>query len=146
MVFIHEGWTLYTRDVRLPDGKTITIYFFSKRVPKSGTVCDMPEGHTVGVNKRTGLPYVKKKQWKTPVQSFFRQLSNLFFEEKFLIHRALQEEEWHHNGKLVLIQAVRLCGVTFKVCDQSHTKEIPRNSLSILRDEQFPIVYFFYWR
>ena len=61
MVYIHEGWTLYTRNVLLTRGRTQTIYFFSKRVPKSGTVCDMPEGHTVGVNKRTGLPYVRKK-------------------------------------------------------------------------------------
>ena len=61
MVFKFYNWTLYTRDVQLKGGRSITIYFFSTRVPKSGTACDMPEGHTVGVNKRTGLPYVRKK-------------------------------------------------------------------------------------
>jgi len=61
MVYKHENWTLYTRDVKLKGGKTVTIYFFSARVPKYGTPCDLPEGHTVGVNKRTGLPYLKKK-------------------------------------------------------------------------------------
>ena len=60
MVYKFDKWTLYTRYVKLKNG-TITIYFFSTRVPKSGTACDMPEGHTVGVNKRTGLPYVRKK-------------------------------------------------------------------------------------
>jgi hypothetical protein len=60
MVYKHENWTLYTRDVKLKKG-SITIYFFSARVPKSGTPCDLPEGYTVGVNKRTGLPYVRKK-------------------------------------------------------------------------------------
>ena len=61
MVYKHEQWTLYTRTIKLKGGKTATIYFFTARTPKSGTPCDLPEGHTVGVNKRTGLPYVKKK-------------------------------------------------------------------------------------
>jgi hypothetical protein len=61
MVFEYEGWTLYTRDVNLKGGRTQTIYFFSKRTPKSGTPCDKPDNMTVGVNKRTGLPYLKKK-------------------------------------------------------------------------------------
>jgi len=61
MVFEYEGWSLYTRDVNLKGGRIQTIYFFSKRTPKSGTKCDKPENMTVGVNKRTGLPYLKKK-------------------------------------------------------------------------------------
>ncbi len=61
MVYTYEGWTLYMRDVTLKGGKKQRIYFFSKRTPKSGTPCDKPEGYVVGVNKRTGLPYLKKK-------------------------------------------------------------------------------------
>jgi hypothetical protein len=61
MTFTHEGWTLYTRNVKLKGGRNQTIYFFSKRTPKSGTPCDKPANYTVGVNKRTGLPYLKKK-------------------------------------------------------------------------------------
>jgi len=61
MAFTHEGWTLYTRDVKLKGGRNQTIYFFSKRTPKSGTPCDKPANYSVGVNKRTGLPYLKKK-------------------------------------------------------------------------------------
>ena len=61
MVFKYEGWTLYTRDVKLKGGKNQTIYFFSKRTPKSGRPCEMPSGYSVGINKRTGLPYLKKR-------------------------------------------------------------------------------------
>ena len=61
MAYVHDGWTLYTRDVKLKGGRNQTIYFFSKRTPKSGRPCELPPGYTVGVNKRTGLPYLKKK-------------------------------------------------------------------------------------
>jgi len=61
MAFTHEGWTLYSREVRLKGGKNQKIFFFSKRTPKSGSPCDKPDNYTVGVNKRTGLPYLKKK-------------------------------------------------------------------------------------
>jgi hypothetical protein len=60
MVYEQNGWKLYKRDVTLKGGRNQTIYFFSKRTPNSGTPCDMPPGYTVGVNKRTGLPYLKK--------------------------------------------------------------------------------------
>ncbi len=61
MAFVHDGWTLYSRDVTLKGGRVQTIYFFSKRTPKSGSPCDKPDNMEVGVNKRTGLPYLKKK-------------------------------------------------------------------------------------
>lgn len=62
MVYEHKGYTLYTMDVKLKGGRTQTIYFFSKKKPKSGRKCDKPANMTVGVNKRTGLPYLKKKK------------------------------------------------------------------------------------
>ena len=61
MAFTHEGWTLYSRDVTLKGGRKQTIYYFSKRTPKSGSPCDKPDNMIVGVNKRTGLPYLKKR-------------------------------------------------------------------------------------
>lgn len=62
MVFKYDKkWILYEREVRLSDGSKINIYFFSTRVPKRGNPSDLPEGYSVGVNKRTGLPYVKKR-------------------------------------------------------------------------------------
>jgi len=60
MVYIHEGWILHTRIVHLKGGRTQEIYFFCKKTPQSGTPCDMPEGYTVGVNKRTGFLYLRR--------------------------------------------------------------------------------------
>ena len=61
MVFTLEDWILYTRIVHLKGGRNQQIYFFTKATPKSGTPCDMPEGYTVGVSNRTGIPYLKRK-------------------------------------------------------------------------------------
>ena len=59
--FTYDGYTLYTRDVVLNSGGgKRTIYFFSKRKPKSGRMCAKPLGYHVGVNERTGLPFLKK--------------------------------------------------------------------------------------
>lgn len=54
------SYVLHKRDVALKGGRTQTIYFFTKRgnTPKSGHPCDMPHGKQVGINKRTGLPYL----------------------------------------------------------------------------------------
>ena len=60
MPFQHNGYTLHTRDVTLNGGRRQTIYYFSKKKPKSGKPCEMPTGYKVGVNKATGLPYLKK--------------------------------------------------------------------------------------
>jgi hypothetical protein len=62
MVFVQDGWTLYKRDVKLKNTKTVhTIYFFSKKKPKSGTPADLPDKYTVGENKKTGFKYIKRK-------------------------------------------------------------------------------------
>lgn len=58
--FTYLGYTLYTRPVRLKGGKEQTIYFFSKQIPKSGTAIPKPEGYEVGVNRRSGLPFLRK--------------------------------------------------------------------------------------
>jgi len=61
MAYTHNGYTLYTTDVKLKNGRMQTLYFFSKKTPKSGKPCDLPEGKEVGVNKRTSLPYLRNK-------------------------------------------------------------------------------------
>jgi hypothetical protein len=55
MAYKLDKWTLYRHDVKLKDGKTITVYYFSVRAPQRGTPCDLPEGYSVGVNKRKHL-------------------------------------------------------------------------------------------
>jgi hypothetical protein len=61
MIFTQEEWTLYTRIFHFKGGQKQEIYFFSKRTPKCGTPCDLPDGYTVGMNKRTGFPYLKRE-------------------------------------------------------------------------------------
>jgi hypothetical protein len=51
---------LYNRDVDLKNGGHRTIYFFAKHAPKSGSMSAKPAGFHVGVNERTGLPFLKK--------------------------------------------------------------------------------------
>ncbi len=53
-------YVLHKRDVELKGGRQQTIYFFSKKgnTPNSGSPCDMPDGKKVGINSRTGLPYL----------------------------------------------------------------------------------------
>ncbi|HUR61636.1 MAG TPA: hypothetical protein VM286_04660 [Candidatus Thermoplasmatota archaeon] len=58
--FTYEGYTLYSRDVDLKNGGHRTIYFFAKHTPKSGAMAAKPAGYHVGVNERTGLPFLKK--------------------------------------------------------------------------------------
>ncbi len=60
MVYKYKDWTLYKKDVKLKCDRLQTIYFFSKRTPKSGTPCDLPDEFKVIVSERTGLPLLKK--------------------------------------------------------------------------------------
>jgi hypothetical protein len=60
-------YTLYSKLVRLKNGKTQIIYYFSKRKPKSGSPAMFPEGFEVAVSKRSGLPYLKKKQMSSTI-------------------------------------------------------------------------------
>ncbi|MCK5112133.1 MAG: hypothetical protein KAQ84_01195 [Thermoplasmatales archaeon] len=61
MAYMYKSWALYKGYVELKDGNTITPYFFSKRTPKSGIPCDLPNGYTVAFNSRTSLPYLNRK-------------------------------------------------------------------------------------
>ena len=58
----HNGYTLHTREVTFKSGHIQRIYFFctTGKKPKSGEPCSKPSGYITGVNKRTGLPYLKK--------------------------------------------------------------------------------------
>ena len=62
IVYEYEAYKLYKKEIELKGskGKLYPMYFFSKRIPKSGEQCDLPEGYEVGVNQKTKLPYLKK--------------------------------------------------------------------------------------
>ena len=60
MEYSFEKWNLYKADKELKGRIIETLYFFTKWQPKKGIPCDLPEGYTVGVNERTGLPHLKR--------------------------------------------------------------------------------------
>lgn len=59
MVYNYQSWTLYKIEPEFKNIGKRTMYFFCKKTPRSGTPCDLPNGYTVGVNKRTGLPFLR---------------------------------------------------------------------------------------
>jgi hypothetical protein len=61
MAYEYDGWTLYVRDVKLKNGNVHTIYFFSKKIPKSGTACDLPANKKVVIDRKFGFPRVIRK-------------------------------------------------------------------------------------
>ena len=69
MTYKFENWGLYKANVDLTDGKTRTLYFFTKWKPSDGIPCDLPEGYRVLVNERTGLPYLKNFSKSYPLSN-----------------------------------------------------------------------------
>jgi hypothetical protein len=60
--FIYNGYTLYRLKTNEHRGKQKTIHFFSKKKPHNGQITKLPEGYKTAVNKKTGIPYLKKKR------------------------------------------------------------------------------------
>jgi hypothetical protein len=58
----YEGYTLYKRERGKYSGKKTTIHFFSKEKPNMGHPVQLPDGYQIAVNKKTGIPYLKKKK------------------------------------------------------------------------------------
>ncbi len=56
--FRFKGYTLHAKEAKVNGGGTRTLYFFAKKRPKSGKPSRKPRGYHVGVNKRTGLPFL----------------------------------------------------------------------------------------
>jgi hypothetical protein len=61
VAFERSGYTLYAREQRARGEKFQTIYFFSKRKPIVGTSVDLPDGYVVAIDRKTGIPYLRKK-------------------------------------------------------------------------------------
>jgi hypothetical protein len=59
--YTYEGYTLYKRKTGEHHGKNTTIHFFSKEKPSKGQITKLPDGYKVAVNRKTGIPYLKKK-------------------------------------------------------------------------------------
>ena len=58
----YKEYTLYKRETGKHSGKKTTIHFFSKEKPDIGHPAQLPDGYQIAVNKKTGIPYLKKKK------------------------------------------------------------------------------------
>ena len=58
------AYKLYVKYIELKGNKEkkYPMYFFSKKIPKSGERCELPEGYIVKVNEKTGLPFLKREK------------------------------------------------------------------------------------
>ncbi len=61
-VCTYKEYTLYKKVSSLNKGKKTTIHFFSKEKPRNGQPTQLPEGCRITINKKTGVPYLKKKR------------------------------------------------------------------------------------
>lgn len=57
----YKEYTLYKK-ARGKGAEKTTVHFFSKEKPTSGTPVPLPIGYEIAVNKRTKIPYLKKKK------------------------------------------------------------------------------------
>jgi len=60
--YTYEDYTLYKKKIETKSGKKRFVRFFSKAEPEEGEPSELPTGFEVKVNKKTGLPYLKKKK------------------------------------------------------------------------------------
>ena len=58
----HGEYTLYEKKIELGSGKKRTVRFFSKGEPEDSEPIELPDDFEVKVNKKTGVPYLKKKK------------------------------------------------------------------------------------
>ena len=57
----YKGFILYEKKITMKNGKKRTVRFFSKGEPDEGKPIDLPKGYHVKENKKTGIPFLKKK-------------------------------------------------------------------------------------
>jgi hypothetical protein len=60
--FRHGDYTLYEKEIDTKTGKKRRVRFFSKAEPDDAEPIELPKGFKVKENKKTGLPYLKKKK------------------------------------------------------------------------------------
>ena len=60
--YTYQEYTLYKRETGKQSGKKTTIHFFSREKPDHGHPAQLPDGYQIAVNKKTGIPYLKKKK------------------------------------------------------------------------------------
>jgi len=61
VVCTYKQYTLYKRKTKTPDGKRSTHHYFTKSKSDKGHPAPLPEGYRIALNKKTGVPYLKKR-------------------------------------------------------------------------------------
>jgi hypothetical protein len=61
LVCTYKGYTLYKRETKTPDGKRSTHHYFTKSKSDKGHPSPLPGGYRIALNKKTGVPYLKKR-------------------------------------------------------------------------------------
>jgi hypothetical protein len=59
--FRYNDYTLYQKTIIINDEDKRTIHFFAKEPPETGKPAELPEGYEVKINRKTGVPYIRKK-------------------------------------------------------------------------------------
>ena len=60
--YTKKGYTLYKKEISTKSGSKRTVHFFSKEEKDEAKPEKLPKGYIVKVNKKTGVPYLKKKK------------------------------------------------------------------------------------
>lgn len=60
----YGNYTLYKKEIKTSSGKKRTVHFFSKTEPDEGVSVKLPADFEIKVNKKTGVPYLRKKSKK----------------------------------------------------------------------------------
>ncbi len=58
----YNGYRLYKKNIVINDEDERTIHFFAKEPPEAGEPSHLPEDYEVKINRKTGVPYIRKKQ------------------------------------------------------------------------------------
>ena len=60
--FRFNGYNLYKKVIKINEEDDRIIHFFAKEPPETGEPANLPSGYEVKINRRTGVPYIRKKQ------------------------------------------------------------------------------------
>ncbi|MDG6218672.1 MAG: hypothetical protein QCI00_04445 [Candidatus Thermoplasmatota archaeon] len=60
--FQYGNYTLYQKTIIITDDDKRTIHFFAKEAPETGKPAMLPKDYEVKINRKTGVPYIRKKQ------------------------------------------------------------------------------------
>ena len=60
--FMHGDYNLYEKEIATKNDKKRKVRFFSKGEPEDAEPIKLPKGYEIKENKKTGVPYLKKKK------------------------------------------------------------------------------------